>query len=72
MERAYAIAYGITHNHHDAEDLSQEAFIKVWNSINSFTGKSKFLYMGSPYSCKSVYRLSAETFLFKNFLYIGF
>ncbi|MEK6646270.1 MAG: sigma-70 family RNA polymerase sigma factor [Candidatus Firestonebacteria bacterium] len=42
MERAYAIAYRITHNHHDAQDLSQEAFIKVWNSINSFTGKSSF------------------------------
>ena len=42
MQRTYAIAYGITHNHHDAEDLSQEAFIKVWNSICSFTGKSSF------------------------------
>ena len=36
----YAFAYRLTGNHHDAEDLSQEVFIKVYASLSSFRGES--------------------------------
>jgi len=29
-------------NNHDAEDLTQQAFLKVWSSLDSFAGRSKF------------------------------
>lgn len=41
-ERAYKIAYQMTNSHADADDLSQEAFIKVYRSINSFDERSSF------------------------------
>ncbi len=28
----YRIAYSVLHNHHDAEDAAQEAFLKVWRA----------------------------------------
>ena len=41
-KKIYYLAYDLTNNHHDAEDLSQEVFIKAFRSINSFRGDSKF------------------------------
>ena len=29
-------------NNHDAEDLTQQTFLKVWSSLNGFVGRSKF------------------------------
>ena len=29
-------------NNHDAEDLTQQTFLKVWSSLNGFAGRSKF------------------------------
>ena len=29
-------------SNHDAEDLTQQTFLKVWSSLDSFTGRSKF------------------------------
>lgn len=45
MERynrvAYAIAYDMTGTHEDAEDISQETFIKVYQSIKSSPAKTQ-------------------------------
>ncbi|MFQ6091066.1 MAG: RNA polymerase sigma factor [bacterium] len=41
-KRAYYIALDLMGNHEDAEDISQEAFIKVYQSIGSFRGDAQF------------------------------
>jgi RNA polymerase sigma factor (sigma-70 family) len=41
-ERVYAAVYGMTFNHEDANDLTQEAFIKAFRSLKSFKGVSSF------------------------------
>ena len=40
--KAYRIAYRFTDNAEDAEDLSQEAFLKLYRAIGSFKGESGF------------------------------
>jgi len=39
----YYLAYDLTGNHQDAEDLSQEVFIKMYNSISKFRGEAKLI-----------------------------
>ncbi len=41
-ERLYSVVYNLTSNREDANDLTQEAFIKAFRSINKFKGKSSF------------------------------
>lgn len=41
-ERVYSVIYNLTSNREDASDLSQETFIKAFQSINRFKGKSSF------------------------------
>ncbi len=41
-ERLYAIVYNLTSNREDTSDLTQEAFIKAFRSINYFKGDSSF------------------------------
>lgn len=41
-ERIYFITYRMTNNHADADDLSQEAFIRAYESIGSFKEQSSF------------------------------
>jgi RNA polymerase sigma-70 factor (ECF subfamily) len=41
-ERLFGIIYNLTSNREDAADLTQEAFIKAFSSINRFKGKSAF------------------------------
>lgn len=41
-ERLYSVVYNLTSNREDALDLTQEAFIKAFQSINRFQGKSSF------------------------------
>ena len=41
-KRIYNYCYRMTNNREDAEDLSQEIFIKVYKNLNSFKGKSSF------------------------------
>jgi len=41
-ERIYSVVYNLTSNREDAMDLTQEAFIKAYQSIDSFKGKSSF------------------------------
>ena len=40
-QKVYYMALDMTGNHHDAEDLSQEVFIKVFGAIKDFRGDSK-------------------------------
>ncbi|MBD3275198.1 MAG: sigma-70 family RNA polymerase sigma factor [Candidatus Marinimicrobia bacterium] len=40
-ERLYRLAYRLAGNHQDAEDLSQEVFIKVYKNMDSFRGESQ-------------------------------
>jgi RNA polymerase sigma-70 factor (ECF subfamily) len=41
-ERIYAIIYNLTSNREDASDLTQDAFIRAFQSINSYGGQSSF------------------------------
>ena len=40
-QKVYYMALDMTGNHHDAEDLSQEVFMKVYVSIKDFRGDAK-------------------------------
>jgi len=42
QERIYATIYHMTSNHEDANDLTQEAFIKGFQALKSFKGGSSF------------------------------
>jgi RNA polymerase sigma-70 factor (ECF subfamily) len=42
QERVYSTLYHMTSNHEDANDLTQEAFIKAHKAIHSFKGDSSF------------------------------
>lgn len=42
QERAYRIAWSILRNAEDARDLSQEAFVRLYESAASFGGRAKF------------------------------
>jgi len=42
QERIYATVYHMTSNHEDANDLTQEAFIKGYSALKSFKGDSSF------------------------------
>lgn len=60
-ERIYSVIYNLTSNKEDSFDLSQEAFIKAFQSIGRFKGKSSFFTW--------LYRIAVNTtlsFLKKN------
>lgn len=40
-KKVYYLAYDITGDHHEAEDISQEVFIKVFRSLNTFRRDAK-------------------------------
>src|SRR6185436_14173228 len=42
QERVYATVYHMTGNHEDANDLTQETFIKGYQALKSFKGDSSF------------------------------
>lgn len=42
QKTAYYFALDLTGNHDDAQDLSQEVFVQIYQSINRFRGESKF------------------------------
>ncbi|HWL15877.1 MAG TPA: sigma-70 family RNA polymerase sigma factor [Opitutus sp.] len=41
-ERVYGVVYHLTSNREDAADLTQDAFIKAFQSVNRFQGQSSF------------------------------
>ncbi|MBN2415834.1 sigma-70 family RNA polymerase sigma factor [bacterium] len=42
QEKIYYLSLDLTGNHHDAEDLSQEVFIKAYRNLDQFRGESSF------------------------------
>lgn len=42
MRQAYNIAYGVVNDHAEAEDIAQESFVRVYQSIRSFRGDAQF------------------------------
>ena len=58
MKKIYYLCYDLTRNHHDAEDLSQEVFIKVFHSIKKFRGSAKF--------SSWIHRIAVNTFIDKD------
>jgi RNA polymerase sigma-70 factor (ECF subfamily) len=42
MKQAYNVAFGFVSDHDDAEDVAQEAFVRVYQSIGSFRGDAVF------------------------------
>ena len=42
QERVYGLTYHMTSNHEDANDLTQETFIKAFRSLDTFKGDSSF------------------------------
>jgi RNA polymerase sigma-70 factor, ECF subfamily len=41
-DRVFKVVYGIVRNEHDTWDLSQEVFLKCWQKIPDFEGRSLF------------------------------
>jgi len=54
-EAVHRVAFRITRDAHDAEDLSQDAFVKAYTQIHKFRGDSSFKYW--------VQRIAANTSL---------
>ena len=42
QRRAFAIALGIVHDEHDAREIVQEAFLRVWKGLDRWQGDSAF------------------------------
>lgn len=42
MKQAYTIAYGFVNDHHGAEEIAQDAFVRVYESLSSFRGEAAF------------------------------
>lgn len=41
-ERVHGIAWQLSHNHEDALDITQEAFVRLWNALPAFKGTASF------------------------------
>lgn len=41
-DRIFSIAFGFSHDTEEAKDITQEAFIKIFESVKQFKGSSKF------------------------------
>ncbi|MEJ2535544.1 MAG: RNA polymerase sigma factor [Calditrichia bacterium] len=57
QKQIYFLARDLTGNHHDAEDLAQEVFIKAYRSIQNFRGEAKLNTW--------LYKIAINTFLDK-------
>ncbi|HEY9125042.1 MAG TPA: sigma-70 family RNA polymerase sigma factor [Bacteroidales bacterium] len=72
VERHQAMVFrtcmGFLHNQHDAEDLTQEVFIKAYQSIDSFKGDSAFstwIYRIAVNASLNKVRANSKNFLFQ-------
>ena len=62
----YYLAMHMTGNHHDAEDISQEVFLKMFRSLKGFKGKAKlssWLYRITVNTCISKMRKKSSNIL---------
>jgi RNA polymerase sigma-70 factor, ECF subfamily len=41
MKRVYAVAFDMTGDHHEAEDISQDVFLRMFQSLARFRGEAK-------------------------------
>lgn len=55
QQAIYRLAFDLTGNHHDAEDLSQDVFIKAYRALDSFRGDSGWYAW--------LYRIAINTYL---------
>lgn len=55
VRRVYALAYRLTGNPNDAEELTQEAFIRAWQKLPSFRGDSAFSSWMHPLTINAAY-----------------
>jgi len=54
MKKVYAVALDMTGNHHEAEDISQDVFLKAYGSLPRFRGRagvSTWLYRMTVNAC---------------------
>ncbi|HTY01007.1 MAG TPA: RNA polymerase sigma factor [Bacteroidota bacterium] len=42
MRRAYALAFRFVNDHHDAEEIAQEAFVRAFESLDGFRAEAEF------------------------------
>lgn len=66
-KKVVSLCYSYTHDYQEAEDLSQEAFITIYNSINNFRGEcslSTYIYRITVSRCLDYKRKKS----IKNFL----
>jgi len=42
QDRIYGLAYHLTSNHEEANDIAQETFIKAWRALSGFKGEASF------------------------------
>ena len=42
MKHAYNVAYGFVSDHDEAEDIAQDSFVRIYQSIRSFRGDAEF------------------------------
>lgn len=61
--RVYSTAYRFLHNRHDAEDVTQDVFVKVFKKLSSFRGESSvstWLYRITVNSCMDFLRKTRQ------------
>jgi RNA polymerase sigma factor (sigma-70 family) len=42
QQMVYRVAFSVTRNHEDAEEVTQDAFLKAFTSLSGFQGRSRF------------------------------
>ena len=62
-QRVYAVVYGFVQNDADAQELVQQTWVKAWQKLDTFKGKSQFftwLYRIAVFGCMDQARKRAR------------
>lgn len=71
-EPVFRVVFGIVRNEHDARDVSQEVWVKVWRELPNFRGDAKFTTWVHPIAVrKSLDHLRKRRRWFDRFLPIA-